>query len=193
MSEPRRPTTRSLLVLGSYPSLGRESISTKLCKGCAQLAFVRQSLTTELILLDTNVLSEALRIEPDRRVINWLNRNHSQCAISSISILELGIGVVALPAGKRRTLLEAAISRMVQRFGPRVYAFDFLAATAAVELHGAARAGGHAFQRVADKMGDVQIAGIALAYGLMLATRNVRDFSTTGLTLIDPWRAAFDE
>jgi predicted nucleic acid-binding protein len=43
--------------------------------------------------------------------------------------------------------------------------------------------------QVPTKLADLQIAGIALAYNLELATRNVGDFSGLGITLINPWEA----
>lgn len=140
-----------------------------------------------MILLDTNVLSEALRPAPAAAVINWLNARFSECALSSIAIFELSAGVAILPAGKRRKTLETAIARMVRRFGARVYAFDAPAALAAVKIMAGARAQGFGLHQVSRKLPDLQIAGIASAYGLALATRNVADFQGTGLTLINPW------
>jgi predicted nucleic acid-binding protein len=142
-----------------------------------------------LILLDTNVLSEALRPAPSQAVVEWLNRRFPECAISSITIFELGAGLALLPAGKRREILDAAIARTIRRFGVRVYAFDAPAAQAAARLLENVRARGLGLHQVPEKLADLQIAGIALAYGLELATRNVTDFEGTGLALVNPWEA----
>lgn len=140
-----------------------------------------------MILLDTNVLSEALRPAPSPVVVTWLNRRFPECAISSITIFELAVGVSLLPAGKRREALDAAVSRMLRRFGGRVYAFDAAAAQAAAKALESTRARGTGLHQIPAKLPDLQIAGIALAYGLELATRNLADFDAAGLTLVNPW------
>ena len=140
-----------------------------------------------MFLLDTNVLSEALKPSPAPHVIRWMNRNFPDSALSSITIFELGAGVALLDAGRRRDALEMAITRMVRRFGARVYAFDTLAAQAAARLLATARSQGSGLHQIPAKLADLQIAGIALAYGLMLATRNVVDFQALGLSVENPW------
>ena len=124
-----------------------------------------------MILLDTNVLSEALRPAPSAVVIEWLNRHFAECAISSITIFELAAGVARLDAGKRRETLESGIARLVRRFGARVYAFDTPAAHAAAKLLARARAQGLGLHQMPAKLADLLIGGIASAYGLSLATR----------------------
>jgi predicted nucleic acid-binding protein len=145
-----------------------------------------------LILLDTNVLSEALRTAPSLAVVRWLDRNFADCAISSVTIFELFSGVALLSSGRRRETLETTVARTVRRFGPRVYPFDSPAAQASARLFERARSQGMGPHQLPGKLADLQIAGIASAYGLLLATRNVRDFQGLGLDLIDPWSEAAD-
>jgi predicted nucleic acid-binding protein len=140
-----------------------------------------------MILLDTNVVSEALRSAPAPRVVEWLNANFANAAISSITIFELGAGLALLDEGRRKDVLRNAVARMIRRFGTRVYAFDAAAAQSAVSLLAQACAQGHGLHQIPDKLADLQIAGIASAYSLDLATRNVSDFDRLGLVLIDPW------
>jgi predicted nucleic acid-binding protein len=140
-----------------------------------------------MILLDTNVISEALKPAPSPNVVSWLNANHANAAISSITIFELEAGAAMLEAGRRKDTLENAIARTVRRFGGRVYAFDAAAAQAAARLLVQARARGLGLHQIPNKLADLQIAGVALAYGLELATRNVGDFAGLGISLIDPW------
>jgi predicted nucleic acid-binding protein len=64
-----------------------------------------------MILLDTNVISEALRLAPSQTVVRWLNANHANAAISSLTIFELEAGASLLEAGRRRDALENAIAR----------------------------------------------------------------------------------
>ncbi|WP_315700867.1 MULTISPECIES: PIN domain-containing protein [unclassified Bradyrhizobium] len=140
-----------------------------------------------MILLDTNVISEVLKLAPAPQVIGWLDANFSNTAISSITIFELGAGLAWLSDGRRKDKLQNAIGRAIRRFGTRVYAFDAAAAQSAALLLAQARAQGHALHQVPKKLADLQIAGIASAYGLQLATRNVGDFDGLGLGLINPW------
>ena len=141
-----------------------------------------------MILLDTNVISEALKSAPSPEVINWLNANFAETAISSVTIFELGAGLALLDAGRRKDALETAISRIIRRFGSRVYAFDTAAAQAASKHLALARARGLALHQIPQKLADLQIAGIASAYGLDLATRNISDFNGLELFLINPWQ-----
>lgn len=140
-----------------------------------------------MFLLDTNVLSEALKPSPAPQVINWLDQNFAASAICSVTIFELGAGVAILDTGRRRDALDAAIARMIRRFGARVYAFDTPAAQAASRLLAQAKARGLGLHQIPAKLADLQIAGITSAYGLSLATRNVGDFQGLGLTLENPW------
>ncbi|MBL8551683.1 MAG: PIN domain-containing protein [Hyphomonadaceae bacterium] len=139
-----------------------------------------------MILLDTNVLSAVIQQPSDRTISGWLNRRFPECAVSSVTTFELWHGVTRL-AGKRRQSLESSIERVVRRFGQRVFPFDEAAALAAARLSEAARSLGRPLHQVPEKLADLQIAGIASAYGLDLATRNVGDFAGLGLNLIDPW------
>ncbi len=140
-----------------------------------------------MILLDTNVVSETLRPAPDVQVVRWLNQHTSDSAISAITILELRIGIAKLPAGKRRDTLEAFLERILRRFAPRTLAFDDHAAEASARLFAQARKARRSLQHLPDMFPDLQIAGICLAHGLTLATRNVRDFTGAGIKLVDPW------
>ncbi|MBU6374081.1 MAG: type II toxin-antitoxin system VapC family toxin [Alphaproteobacteria bacterium] len=141
-----------------------------------------------MILLDTNVISEALRPSPAPQVIAWLNGAFAEAAISSVTIFELEAGVGLLAPGRRRDALESAIARTIRRFASRVYAFDAASAQASARLLVEARGQGLGLHQIPGKLADLQIAGIAAAYGLVLATRNVGDFTGLGLTLVDPWR-----
>lgn len=135
-----------------------------------------------MYLVDTNVLSELLQPVPAPALPRWLDRHAASCGVPSIAVFELCTGAAILPEGRRRDQLQQAISRLIDRFGPRVYVFDRRCAEAAAELIGLSRRQGRVLERL-----DAQIAGIAAVYGLTLVTRNVRDFAETGLDLLDPW------
>jgi predicted nucleic acid-binding protein len=140
-----------------------------------------------MILLDTNVISEVSKLAPAMQVIGWLDANFANTAISSITIFELAAGLALLNDGRRKDSLQKAVSRTIRRFGSRVYAFDAAAAQSAALLLATARTSGLPLHRIPNKLADLQIAGIASAYGLDLATRNVGDFAGLGLALINPW------
>jgi len=138
------------------------------------------------VLLDTNVISELLKPSPSPHVMAWFETVNGALYVSAITRAELFLGAALLPAGKRRRELEAGLYEMFEsRFAARCLSFDEAAADRFVEVkvhrirHGLA-------------MGteDAQIAAIALAQGLVLVTRNVKDFARLpGLEVLNPWDA----
>lgn len=141
----------------------------------------------ESILLDTNVISELMRPEPDQRVMDWFaGRSGDVFYVSAITHAEIMLGIALLPAGKRRDALKSASEGMFsQDFAGRCLAFD----TAAVPQYAAAvtvrqKAG------LAVSTEDAMIAAISLAHGYPLATRNTKDFQQiSGLMLYNPWES----
>jgi toxin FitB len=138
-----------------------------------------------MYLYDTNLIAELMRPMPDAIAARWLNLNFADSWICAPVIFESLSGLVRLPEGGRRSQLIDVFERLLQRFGPRVQDFDTRSARAAAQLIEAARRQGRVLQE-----GDAQIAGIAAAYGLVLATRNIRDFEGLGLQLVNPWLEA---
>ncbi len=135
-----------------------------------------------MYLLDTNVLSELMRHQPERRVTAWVDRRWGDCGLPTVAIFESRAGIAALPPGARRDGMLLSQERIVARFGPRVYALDRASAEMAAEVRAASIRQGRAMTA-----GDAMIAGIAAVYGLTLVTRNVRDFQATGIDLANPW------
>lgn len=139
------------------------------------------------ILLDTNVVSELMRDEPNATVANWvLTHPNRNLYFSAISEAELRIGAAVKPPGRRRSKLYSEIDRMMSIFfRNRVLPFDSKAAQAYADIGSQRRNAGRPIST-----SDCQIAAIAQSRGLKLATRNVRDFESTGISLIDPWLAS---
>ena len=135
-----------------------------------------------MIVVDTNVLSELMRPVPSAQVVAWLRTNAAKIAIPSVVIGELRYGVARLPAGKRKDSLTAALDALIERFSGSLIAYDVLAANACGEVLAKAEAAGRPMN-----LADAQIAACAQVARAALATRNVADFATTGLKLIDPW------
>lgn len=140
-----------------------------------------------MILLDTNVISEPLRRTPCQRVIDWLDTQDPQdLTISTLTLAELRAGVHQLPAGRRREDLADAVElTIVPAFADRILPFNEAASLAWASIQSSSRAAGRPLPVM-----DSLIAAVARAHGAVLATRNVKDFATSGLDLIDPWREA---
>jgi hypothetical protein len=138
-----------------------------------------------MILLDTNVISEAMKPMPEPSVMAWLNaQNTAELWTSTIVMAELYSGLELMPAGKRqRQLFERAELMFDRFFGARILPLDLAAARAYGVVLKARRAKGLAI----DEM-DALLAATALAKGAALATRNASHFQSCGIRVLNPWR-----
>ena len=137
-----------------------------------------------MIVLDTNVVSEALRPTPDERVLAWLNDQIAETLyLTSVTIAEMLYGVAAMPDGARKSRVGHAIGQVRALFTGRVLVFDESAAAAYADLAVRARRSGHGFP-----LPDGYIAAIAAVSGFAVATRDHAPFEAAGLRVIDPWR-----
>ena len=137
-----------------------------------------------MILLDTNVVSEAMRPKPDRRVLGWLDAQAAQTLfLSTVSLAELLLGIESLPTGKRRRALAAALAeQVVALFAERIVPFDLPAAQSYAEIVMRARRSGHAIA-----VADAQIAAIAASRDFSVATRDEAPFRAAGVEVLNPW------
>ena len=135
-------------------------------------------------LLDTNVLSELLRAQPDSRVLEWIGAQPANSLfVSAVTQAEMLLGARLLPAGKRRQQLEHALEAMFREdFAERSIAFDSACAVHFANVVATRRRSGAPISQF-----DGQIAAIALVHRLSLATRNVADFAGCGLAVTNPW------
>ncbi len=138
-----------------------------------------------MIVLDTNVLSEPLKQEPEQQVLAWLTSVDEEVGVTSISVGELLTGVRALPAGRRREGLLEAIESTLRAFAGAVLPYDETAARQYARLQESRRAAGPPLA-----VEDGMIAAICVVRGMTLATRNTADFTGLGLDLVDPWAAS---
>ncbi len=139
-----------------------------------------------MILLDTNVVSEAMKPEPAPTVRAWLDAQAAETLyLSSVTIAELLFGIGALPDGRRKARLTAAVDGVLELFGTRILPFDTNAARCYAALAVRARAAGNGFPTP-----DGYIAAIAAAHVFAVASRDTSAFIAAGLTVIDPWTAA---
>lgn len=137
-----------------------------------------------MILLDTNVISALMQTRPDSAVVSWLDgQGIQEVWLPSLVVFELRFGVAALPAGQRRRSLQQGLDQLLEQLvQDRIAPLDGLAAHRAADLAAERKARG----RQVD-LRDTLIAGIALARGAQLATRNTRHFSDTSISLINPF------
>lgn len=137
-----------------------------------------------MIVLDTNVVSEAMRPQPTPVVVAWLNAQAAETLyLSSVTLAELLFGIGALPAGVKKDRLARALDRLVALFPGRVLPFDQDAARRYADMAVAARALGRPLP-----VADGYLAATAAARGFAVATRNIQHFGDTGVDLIDPWQ-----
>ena len=139
-----------------------------------------------MILLDTNVLSELMRIKPEQSIILWMDSyDYKELGITSITVAEILYGIGLLPAGhKKQRLIEAAGMLFEQDFNHRIFSFDQLAAVEYADIVLRREMLGNPIS-----MPDAQIASICRVLEYPLATRNIKDFENVSVTLINPWEA----
>lgn len=141
-----------------------------------------------MIVLDTNVVSEAMKAKPSPAVRAWLDEQAAETLyLSSVTLAELLFGIAALPVGRRKNALAQTLDGLSQLFGDRVLAFDAGAARHYAELAVRARAAGKGFPTP-----DGYIGAIAAARGFTVATRDAASFRAAGLKVIDPWEAILE-
>ncbi|MEI6876710.1 MAG: type II toxin-antitoxin system VapC family toxin [Spirochaetota bacterium] len=134
-------------------------------------------------VLDTCIISEAVRPRPDPAVLAWLAaQDESDLLLCSLTLGELGKGIERLRRGSKRSGLENWLLDLERRFGSRILPID-----ARVALHW-----GHLDALLASKgkalpVVDGLIASCAIDNGAVLATRNIKDFVETGVELFNPW------
>jgi predicted nucleic acid-binding protein len=139
-----------------------------------------------VILLDTNVVSELMKPAPAESVARWTaDQPAASLYTTSITQAEILHGILLLPAGKRRTALEAAAEAMFNEdFGGRILPFGAEAARPYGRIAAERRRAGRPISQF-----DAQIAAIALTAGATVATRNLADYEGCGIKLVNPWDA----
>jgi toxin FitB len=137
-----------------------------------------------LIVLDTNVVSEMMRIAPDAKVEKWLDAQVAdELWLNSIVIAELLFGAARLPDwAKKKQLLKSIQGTIEEDYAGRILSFDLEAAAAFAEISARCEEKGRPID-----MADAQIAAICWIQDALLATRNTKHFEGLGLNLVNPW------
>lgn len=138
-----------------------------------------------MFLLDTNVVSELRKAKAgkaDANVTAWANSvAYGSLFISAITVLELEIGILQRErrdAAQGRMLREWLESHVLPAFHDRILSIDAAVAQRCAGLH------------IPDPRAerDALIAATALVHGMTVVTRNIADFTATGVPLLDPWQ-----
>ena len=136
-----------------------------------------------MIILDTNVVSELARREPDARVKAWVRAQPpNDIYVTAVTEAELSYGIAIMPPGRRRSEVTRAVAGVLKDLSRNTLPFDKVAAQAYGDIAARRRARGLPM----DKM-DCQIAAIAYTKGAHVATRDESDFAHCGIYVINPW------
>ena len=128
-----------------------------------------------MIILDTNIISEMMKPQPNPAVKAWLNQqNLDTLYISTITQAELLFGIAALPDGRKKQALSQMLAEIIPLFEGRILAFDSMAAQHYAQLAIKARRDGY-------------IAAIAMSKKFIVASRDVAPFSAVALEVINPF------
>ena len=135
-----------------------------------------------MIFLDTNVVSELVKPQPDAKVIVWLTKHDLSLALSTVVLAEITYGIEKIRPDERARRLEGFPAELQRRFRGRLYHFDAESALLYGVLMGHSRRQGHILSTA-----DGMIAAIAVRHQAEIATRNVQDFMLPNLTVHNPW------
>lgn len=139
-----------------------------------------------MILLDTNVLSALMDVVPDESVVKWLDQQaRDSIWISSVTLMEIRSGLLAMPPSHKRVALTRALGMLLEeKIQGRVAPFDIPAADHAAELMARRKQTGRP-----GEIRDTMIAGIVLASRATLATRNMSHFADLSVPVVNPWES----
>lgn len=134
-----------------------------------------------MIIIDTNIISEMMREEPNPQVLAWTQRA-GRLHTTVIALAEIDYGIARLPEGRRKDRLSATVADVFADFDDVILPLDARAARRYADIVVRRERVGTPIT-----MADAQIAAICAAQEATLATRNTEDFEATGVTLFNPW------
>lgn len=135
-------------------------------------------------LLDTCVLSELVKPNPDDGLIEWINAcDESRMYLSTLTLGELAKGIACRSTGAKRKRLQAWLDNdLARRFSGRILPIDLSIAVCWGELQAKAEQAGRPIPVV-----DGLIAATAIFHVLTVVTRNGNDMAPSGVSIHDPW------
>jgi predicted nucleic acid-binding protein len=135
-----------------------------------------------VILLDTNVLSEVSRKQPNLKVLGWLENHEVQLYLPAIVVGEMSYGIERVRPSERSAALAMAFTAILEKFSTRFIGFDSMDALLYGKLMGSSETKGRKMSVI-----DGMLAALALRHDAQLATRNTADFEHLDVKLINPW------
>ncbi|MDU0479602.1 type II toxin-antitoxin system VapC family toxin [Staphylococcus chromogenes] len=137
-----------------------------------------------MIIADTSVVSEFMRPNPAAHVVDWASSiSAERIGVSAITVQEIETGLMALPESRRKHELFASWSKILAAHAGRVVTYGLEEARATARVISESKDMGRQMS-----LADAQIAGICMANGYQLATRNVKDFvHVAGLEVVNPF------
>jgi toxin FitB len=137
-----------------------------------------------IYVLDTNVISELMRAEPDPVVFAWIAAQpRTALYTTSLTHAEVLAGIAIMPEGRRRSALaETAELMFGEEFRDRILPFTADAAKAYARIFASRRQTGKPIETA-----DLIVAATVHAYNAVVVTRDLGGFEGCGLTLINPW------
>lgn len=134
-------------------------------------------------LLDTNVVSEAKRPQPDGNVLRWLaTHSFSSTYLSVITLGELEEGIAALGETRKAKALRGWLTELVESFSGRILEVDHAVAATWGRIRAEAKRQGRTPPAI-----DALIAATAIAHDLVLVTRNIEDVAALPVRTLNPW------
>ncbi len=136
-------------------------------------------------LLDTCLISELVKKEPNPAVVAWLDTQDEQTLFLSVLTLgELQKGISKLPDGAKKAELQAWVGHdLVERFGDRILSVDQETALCWGKLQGETECKGEKLPVM-----DALIAATAAVHGMLVVTRNIKDLERCGAQICNPWK-----
>jgi predicted nucleic acid-binding protein len=136
-------------------------------------------------LLDTCVISELVKKQPDKKVIRWIsNIDENNVFLSVITIGEIYKGIEEMPSCSRKILLQTWVANdLTERFRNRILSFDRATASLWGTIQAQSEMAGKSMPII-----DCQIVATGIHNKLTIATRNITDMEISDATFYDPWK-----
>ena len=140
---------------------------------------------------DTNVWSEVAKPNGDAAVIDWMLQRHDRVYMTLVTVAEMRYGVERLPAGRRKETLSELVDALVNDVKAKDRLLPITEKVMRVQalIRAAQRAAGaNGPDGREPSFEDALVAAVARTHGLAVATRNVKDFTHTGIDVVSPWK-----
>ncbi|HRQ88242.1 MAG TPA: type II toxin-antitoxin system VapC family toxin [Bacteroidia bacterium] len=135
-----------------------------------------------IYLVDVNVLCEPTKRCPHESVQRWLDRHEAEIAVDPIIMGEIWHGILRLPAGNRKERLRVWFQALQSHMPCLEWTLDMAVIWAEICDH--VQSSGFTLT-----VPDTMIAATAKRHGLIVATRNVSDFTRCGVPVVNPFEA----